>query len=706
MSATFTRGSFIRLTSALGAGLALGVQLPARATPEAAADAGFAPNVWVRVAPDESVTIYVSKAEMGQGVATGFCTLVSEELEVPLDRVNYVFAPVSKAYADPIFGDITTGGSTSMLSSFLPLRKAGATARAMLVQAAAAGWGVAPSECTTANGVVSHAASQRHATYGSLTAAAAALPVPADVALKDPGAFTLIGKRNVRRVDVPAKVNGTAKFGIDVNVPGMVYASVEKSPVFGGTVASFDAGSAKKVRGVLDVVQISSGVAVVATNTWAAKQGREALKVVWHDGPNAHLSSAQLFEEARDLVPRAKVALAKGNVAAVTGRTLHATFQGPFLAHAAMEPMNATASVRADGVDVWAPTQVASRCQSSAMRISGLPAERCSVHTTLLGGGFGRKLEVDAVEDALEVSKAVGKPVKVTYTREDDVQHDFYRPSSVNAVSGTLDDSGALVSLVHTVVAPSITRRWLPVLYKDGIDPLALDSVINVAYAVPNTQVRYAEQEHGIPVGFMRAPAANFNTFATESFMDELAHAAGKDPVAFRLALLEQDPRATAVLQMVAAKAAYGKHMPAGRAQGIALGLWGGSYGALVADVSLQDKNVKVHHVTIAVDCGTVVNPDIVQTQVSGAVLYGLAMARTGKITIKNGRVEQHNFYDYTVLRHEDAPRVDVTIVASSAKPTGIGELGVPPIAPAIGNAVFKLTGKRIRTLPFSDALA
>jgi isoquinoline 1-oxidoreductase beta subunit len=705
MNGALSRGGFIRLTSALGAGLALGVRMPVAAAPEAD-EAGLAPNAWVRVAPDESVTIYVSKAEMGQGVATGFCTLVSDELDVSLENVKFVFAPVSKVYADPIFGDITTGGSTSMLSSFLPLRKAGATARAMLVQAAATGWGVAPSECTTANGVVTHAASQRHATYGSLVTAAAALPVPSDVALKDPTAFTLIGKPTVQRLDIPPKVNGTARFGIDVTVPGMVYASVEKPPVFGGSVASFDATAAKKVRGVLDVVQISSGVAVVATNTWAAKQGRAALSVKWHDGPNANLSSRELFDQARALVPRAKIVSAKGNVASVTGRTLHATYQGPFLAHAAMEPMNATASVRADGVDVWAPTQVASRCQSSAMRISGLPADRCLVHTTLLGGGFGRKLEVDAVEDALEVSKAVGKPVKVTYTREDDVQHDFYRPSSVNAVSGTLDDGGNLIALVHTVVAPSIAHRWLPVLYNNGIDPLALDGVGNVAYAVPNTEVRYADQQHGIPVGFMRAPAANFNTFATEGFMDELAHAAGKDPLAFRLALLTQDPRATAVLKTAAGKAGYGKKMPPGRAQGIALGLWGGSYGALVADVSLQDKNVKVHHVTVAVDCGTVVNPDIVQTQVSGAVLYGLAMARTGKITIKDGRVEQHNFYDYVVLRHDDAPRVDVTIVASSVKPTGIGELGVPAIAPAVASAVFTLTGKRIRTLPFSDALA
>jgi isoquinoline 1-oxidoreductase beta subunit len=643
---------------------------------------------------------------MGQGIATGFCTLVADELDVPLERVKFVFAPVSKAYADPFFGDETTGGSTSMAGSFLPLRKAGATARVMLIQAAAKGWDVPYGECAAENGIVSHPSSKRTATYGSLAAAAATLPVPPKVDLKEAYEFKLIGKASVARVDIPSKVNGTAKYGIDVVVPGMVYASVAKSPVFGGTVKSYDAGAAKKVHGVLDVVKISSGVAVVATNTWAARQGREALKLVWDDGPNAHLSTAQLNAEARALVPHSKLVAQKGDPGSVSGKTLHATYQGPFLAHAAMEPMNATAYVRDDVAEVWAPTQVPSRCQTAAMKITGLPADKCFVHTTLLGGGFGRKLETDAVEDALEVSKAIHKPVKVTYTREDDIQHDFYRPMSVNALSGTLDDSGNLVAMVQTVVAPSIARRWIPFFFKDGIDPLAMDGAGNIAYAIPNVEFRYADHEHGIPVGFMRAPAGNFNCFATETFIDELAHAAGKDPLAFRLALLTHDPRATGVLQTVAKKADFGKTMPPGHAQGIALGLWGGSYSAIVADVSLKDGNVKVHHAHIAVDVGTVVNPDIVVSQSVGSTLFGLAMARTSKITIEKGRVVQNNFYDYTVLRHDDAPEMTVSIVPSAVKPTGVGELGVPAIAPAVANAVFKLNGKRIRSLPFSDALA
>jgi len=372
-----------------------------------------------------------------------------------------------------------------------------------------------------------------------------------------------------------------------------------------------------------------------------------------------------------------------------------------------MEPMNATASVTADRAEVWAPTQVASRCHTAAMTISGLPAERCFVHTTLLGGGFGRKLETDAVEEALHISKAIGKPVKVTYSREDDIQHDFYRPMSVNVLQGTLDDSGKLVALVHTVVAPSIASRWLPVYFKNGIDPLALDGAGNTAYSVPNFQARYADIDHGVPVGFMRAPAANFNAFATETFIDELAHAAGADPVAFRLGLLEHDPRATAVIETVVRESGFGTaKLPAGHAFGLAMSKWGGSYIALVADVSLHNKNVKVHRAFTAVDCGTVINPDIVTTQVQGAVIYGLAMARTGKITIENGRVAQNNFYDYTVLRNDQAPSVHVTVIPSTVAPTGIGELGVPPIAPAVANAVFRLTGKRVRQLPFSDALA
>jgi isoquinoline 1-oxidoreductase beta subunit len=708
-----TRETFLRATASLGASLALLGTLDGCAKSDApgaaAGPAGttFAPNAWVRVAPDETVTVVVSKSEMGQGISTGMATMVADELDVPLAHVRVEFAPARPEYNDPVFGDMTTGGSTSTPDTWVPLRNAGATARAMLVAAAAKNWGVAPAECTTANGVVSHAPSQRTATYGTLTVVAATLEVPKSVAVKTADRYTLIGKPHVRRLDIPSKVDGTCEYGIDVKLPGMVYASIERCPVFGGSVASFDATEAKKVAGVLDVVRVPSGIAVVGKNTWAAFAGRKKLKITWNEGPSASLSSEQLFKTARGMVDTAKVALHLGHVEpGTTSKTISATYELPFLAHAPMEPQNATADVRADGCDVWAPTQVQTRALNAAIQITGLPAAKCNVHTTYLGGGFGRRLDADYVNDAVNVSKAIGKPVKVTWTREDDVQHDFYRAMSVNALHATLTPEGRIASLSHTVVAPSVLRRWLPVAFKKGVDTSALDGAINQPYDIPNVLVRYADPEHAVPVGFMRAPAANANTFAMECFVDELAHAAGKDPVAFRLAMLRHQPRAAAVLEAVAKRANYGKAMPAGRAQGIALCFWGGSYAALVAEVSLAQGNVSVEHVAIAVDPGLVINPDIVVAQAEGAVIYGLAMARSAKITIERGRVVQNNFYDYTVLRNQEAPPIDVTIVPSKAKPTGIGELGTPPIAPAVANAIFKLGGKRIRSLPFSDALA
>ena len=713
MSGTLNRTDFLAYTGRLGAGLCIALSLPlgTKAADLATGASGttpadvFAPNAWVRIAPDETVTVMVSKSEMGQGIATGFCTIVADELDVPIANVRYAFAPSSPEYVDAFFGDQTTGGSTSTPDSWMPLRQAGATARAMLIAAAAKQWSVDPATCTAANGVVTHAASSKTATYGSLASAASQIAVPKDVPLKTPDRFTLIGK-HVARLDTPFKVNGKAKYGIDTVVPGMVHASVVRPPVFGGSVSHFDATKAKAINGVIDVFAISSGVAVVAKNTWAARQAHDAVHVAWNDGPNAHVNSKVLLEQAHALVATAKVAKKIGDVTSVHGTTLKSTFETPFLAHAPMEPMNATADVRADSVEVWAPTQVQTRSQQIAMAITGLPASKVQVHTTYLGGGFGRRLDADYVGDAVEISKKIGKPVKVTWPREQDIQHDFYRPMSVNAVSGTLDASGNLVALSHTVVADSVAKRWAPPLFKDGIDPLALDGAWNTPYDVANMDYRYADQNSGVPVGFMRAPAANVNTFATEVFMDELAHAAHKDPVAFRLALLSKAPRAAAVLQAAAKAAGYGKKMPAGQAQGIALCLWGGSYGALVADVSLNGTDVVVHRTVMAVDCGTVINPDIVRMQTQGAVNYGLAMARSAKITLANGRVSQTNFYDYTVLRNADAPPTHVIVMPSTEKPTGIGELGTPPIAPAIANAIFKLNGKRIRKLPFSDALA
>lgn len=701
------RSAFIRLSGALGAGLGLAISMPGCAPRiKTVGTEVFAPNAWVRIAPDETVTVVLSKSEMGQGVILGLPTILADELDANVDRIRTEVAQPDLRYIDPELRQMATGGSTSTKTGWMPLRRAGATARAMLVAAAAKQWGVDAAECTTHQGVVYHRNSHRDATYGSLAIAASALPVPADVPLKSPDRFTLIGKPR-QRTDIPPKVNGSAQFGIDVRVPGMLYAAIARSPVFGGRVRSFDPRKAKAVDGVTNVIEISNGVAVVAKNTWAAFQGRNALSVVWDEGPNAKVSSELLFAKAEHLARVRKgehVAVVRGKPETSVGTVVEATYRGPFLAHATMEPMNATADVRDGRCEVWAPTQAQINAQAAAAKGSGLPSDQCVIHTTFLGGGFGRRIDCDFVQEAAEVSKAIQAPVKVTWTREDDIQHDFYRPMSVDVVRGVVS-GGELEALAYQVVSPSWLRRYrpFPPLYKNGIDFIDLTGVVDAPYSIPNFRVAYIDHEHGIPVGSWRAPNANWHGFVTESFIDELAHAAGKDPLAFRLRLLRENPRAANVLRLAAARAGWGRKQ-AGIAQGVAVVFWAGSYAAMVADVSMQGKMPRVHRVVAAVDCGTVVNPDIVIQQAQGATNFGLSAALTGKITIANGRVAQSNFHDYTVLRMADAPAIEVHIVQSKAPPSGIGELCTPPIAPAVGNAIFALTGRRVRSLPFSDA--
>jgi isoquinoline 1-oxidoreductase subunit beta len=710
-SPVFNRGDFIRLTSTFGAGLALAITVPGCAPAAGPSAKEFEPNAWVRIAPDDTVTVMLGKSEMGQGVATGLPTMLADELDVSLDQVRIQFAPPAPQYADPKMGMgpvMVTGGSTSIADMWIPLRTAGATARAMLIAAAAKQWGVDPASLRTSNGAVSHEGSGCSAGYGSLVAVAATLPVPTNVPLKSPHQFTLIGKKTAQRIDIPNKVNGKTVFGIDVRVPGMQYAAIARSPVFGGRVKSFDATKAKAVQGVTQVVQISNGVAVVAKNTHAAFQGQRALTIVWDEGPNARLNTPGLFAAAEELGRTRKnerVALLKGTPDHVAGHVVEATYRGPLLAHATMEPQNATAHVH-DGVcEVWAPTQSPTFAQQAAAKAAGVPLEQVTLHTTFLGGGFGRRLESDFVTEAVEVSKAIGGPVKVQWSREDDTQHDFYRPMSVNNVRAVLQD-GKVVSLSHQIVQESLVRRFLPRFFQNGVDFSALTGAVDVPYRIPNMRVSYIDNENGIPTGSLRAPEANWNDFVTETFIDELAHAAGHDPLAFRLAMLPAGSRPARVLKLAAEKAGWGKSQRPGIAQGIALVFWAGSYGALVADVSLQEKMPKIHRVVAAIDCGTVVNPDIVVQQSQGAANFGLSAALTGKITIQNGRVQQSNFFDFTVLHMADAPPIEVHIVPSTEPPTGIGEIFVPPIAPAIANAIFKLNGKRIRSLPFSDALA
>ena len=697
-----TRGDFIKAVGTFGV-LALAVGADGCAHLAGSAPPDFAPNAWLIVHPNDTVTIFVAHSEMGQGVATGMPTLVAEELDVAMSAVRMEFALAAPAYMTGIANLQITGGSESTMLSWLPLRRVGATARAMLVAAAAKEWSVDPAACTTKNGSVFHAASNRTATYGSLTATASKQPLPMVVALKQPAQFTLIGT-SFGRLDIPLKVNGSAQFGIDVRVPGMHFASIEQPPTFGGSVKSFDATRARQVPGVIDVVQVPAGIAVVASNSWAAFSGRKALHIDWNPGPNAHLDTDTLARQGIELATSrrgTKVAVHNGDVTAVAGRTLEAIYQTPYLAHSPMEPMNATASVTNTGVEVWAPTQGQTFGQAAAARIAGFPVDKVVLHTTYLGGGFGRRTATDFIEQAVSVSKAIKAPVQVIWTREDDTKHDLFRPMSTNALRGILDTSGNLVGLDHIAVAESCLRSLLPPAVKDGIDPAQLDGIINSIYEIPNYRGSYTEVEHGIPVTTMRAPGASSNCFAIESFLDELAHAAGRDPLEFRLALFKKTPRAAGALRAVAQHASWGHPRTPGAKQGIAFTNWGGTATALVAEVTMKGAQPVVHRVVIVADPGIVLNPDIVAAQLQGGVNYGLSMAMLGKITIKNGAVQQSNFYDYLVLHMADTPDIETYTVSSSAAPTGIGEVGVPPIAPAIGNAVFALTGKRIRALPF-----
>ncbi|MGA3036985.1 MAG: molybdopterin cofactor-binding domain-containing protein [Vulcanimicrobiaceae bacterium] len=703
---TLNRTDFVRLGSLFTGSLVLGVGASVCVNPSIAEAqaADFKPNAWLIVHPDEKVTVFVAKSEMGQGVATGMPTIVADELDVPFENVLVQFAPAAAVYRDPDFHIQITGGSTSTLSSWMPLRIAGASARAMLIAAAAKTWSVDPSTLTTKAGSVIDSANNRTATYGSLTGAAALMPVPAKPKLKTRDQFTLIGKVN-KRIDTPLKVNGAAKYGIDVRVPGMKFASILYPPVFGAKVRSFDASKAKKIKGVIAVVQVPSGVAVVATNSWAAFQGKLALNVTYDNGPFANASTANLKAQFLKLASRrtgAIVAVERGSKS-VNGTSLEATYFGQPAAHATMEPQNATASVTKDGVDIWAPTQVQTMAQASAAKIAGVPIDKVRIHTTYLGGGFGRRLYWDYTDDAVAVSKAIKAPVQVIWTREDDIQHDWYKPMAANSVSGVLDKHGNLVAMRHTVVMDSIFVPLGFPLPKSGLDAISMDSVINSPYEIPNYQAYYINPKSGVPAGSLRAPGANWNGFVMETFLDELAHKAGKNPLAFRLALLKKNPRAIAVLERVAKNASWGSP-PKGMKQGLAFGFWADTPVATIVEVSMNGSVPRVHRAFVVADVGIAVNPTIVRQQLEGATNYGLSMALASKITIANGAVQQHNFYDFLVLRIDQAPQIHVDVLENAPSPTGIGELGVVPIAPAVANAVFAINGKRARTLPFTDA--
>lgn len=700
-----SRRTFLKVTALAAGGFAIGLNLPGRLD-AAASEEVFTPNAWVQIDAD-GVTILVGQSEMGQGVLTSLPMLVAEELEVELDQVRIAQAPADKAYGNPgFFGLQVTGGSTSVASTWQPLRRAGATAREMLIAAAAQQWGVDAAACHAAKGVVVHSASGRSAPYSELAGAAAALPVPEHAPLKDAKDFRLIGKP-LKRLDTPAKVNGSAEFAIDVRVPGMLIAMVRRCPVHGGTVRSFVPDAALAIAGVRHVLPIESGIAVVATDTWSAKRGVDALNVEWDEGPNAEVGSAEIearFAAAAELGP-ALVAEEAGDIEAALGaaaRTVEAAYQVPFLAHAPMEPMSCTADVRADSCELWVPTQAQTLTQGVAASIAGLGPSKVRVHTTLIGGSFGRRLEIDFVTEAVQLSRALGVPIKVVWSREDDICHGTFRPGVYSRLSAGLDEAGDPVGWTHRLVGPSILKRYFPFAVPDGVvDFTSVDGAVGRAYAIANRRIDYVEVDTPLTAGFWRSVGNSHTAFAMEAFVDELAAAAGRDAYEFRRRMLAEKPRHRAVLDLAAARAGWDEDLPPGRHRGIAFHESMGSIVAQVAEISVApDEEVRVHRVVCAIDCGTVVNPDTVVAQVEGSIVYGLTAALFGQITLKDGRVQQSNFHDYPMLRMHQMPAIDVHIVASTEHPGGVGEPATPPIAPALVNAYYAATGKRVRRLP------
>jgi isoquinoline 1-oxidoreductase beta subunit len=686
------RRNFLQVGASVSAGLMIGFRLPAETTDNRL-------NAWVHIGTDDSVTFMIHKAEMGQGTVTSISQLLAEELEVEWARFRTEFPPV-----DPAFGPMQgVVGSQSIRTSWGPVRQAGATAREMLVTAAAQQWGVDKNQCRAEKGAVVNTANGARLTYGQLATSASALPVPKGVALKDPKLFEIVGK-SPKRLDTPDKVTGRTKFGIDARVPGMVYAAVARSPVFGGKVASFDDKKARAIAGVTQTIQISNGVAVIADNSWSAIQGSRALEVKWDEGANAGLNSdgiRKLFSE-KTQQPGAVARKTGDAVAGLAGgaKKIEAAYEAPFLAHATMEPLNCTASVTPTSCDIWASTQMQTTVRATGVKITGLKPEDVHVHSMFMGGGFGRRSTADFIGEAVELSKALGKPVKVTWSREDDMHHDVYRPAAFVRFAGAVDADGWPVALTANIASPSIMYTASGAPPRNGIDQTSTEGIHDTPYAIPNTQVDYHWTEVGIPVFFWRAVGYTQNTFFMESFIDELAAAGGKDPVEVRRKLLAQSPRALGVLELAAEKGDWGKPLPAGRFRGVGLVNNIGSFTAQVAEVSVSNGKVHVHRVVCAVDCGHVVNPAIVQQQIRSAIVYGLSAALKGSITIDKGRVQQANFNNYDMLRIDETPAVDVHIVPSTANPGGIGEAGVPTIAPAVCNAVFAATGKRIRRLP------
>ena len=703
-----SRRNFLKSSALAGGGLILGVHIPGWRSSVLAggASSGVALNAFVRIGADEIVTVVVNHSELGQGPYTSIPMVVAEELDANWSKVRYEAAPVDPAYNHTIFGMQMTGGSTSTWTEWERVRQAGAAARQMLIASAADTWKVEPANCRTENGFVISPTGQR-SSYGSLAEKASKLEPPPNVAVKNPKDFKLVGKPT-KRLDTPDKTNGKAMFGIDVNVPGMLVAVVARPPVFGGKVKTFNADKAKAVPGVRHVIQINRGIAVVADGFWPAKLGREALEISWDEGALATLDSNKQRQQYAELAKQPGIVVRKeGDVAKALSRaakTFEAVYDVPYLAHATMEPMNCVADVRADSCEIWVGTQFQTVDRDAAAKETGLKPDQVKLHTMLCGGGFGRRAVPDShfVIEAVQISKAIKTPVKVIWTREDDMRGGWYRPRAYHAVSAGLSADGKPIAWQQRIVSQSILAETpFEKFMKEGVDETAVEGAKDIPYDIPNSLVDWHKAPGGVPVLWWRSVGHSHTAFVVETFIDELAHAAGKDSFEFRRELLAKHPRHKRVLEFVAEKAGWGKPLPAGRGRGIAVHEAFESFVAHVAEVSVsKEGKVKVHRFVSAIDCGPIVNPDTIHAQLQSGIVFGLSAALYGEISFENGRVKQRNFHDYPLLRMHEMPEVESHIVPSVEKMGGVGEPGVPPVAPALANAIFAVTGKRIRQLP------
>jgi len=702
------------LTGGLASGFLLAFHLPVRAAnepvqPPDVTEGKFAPNAFIRIDNTGKTTLVMPQVEMGQGVYTSIPMILADELDVDLAQVTLQHAPPNdKLYGNPTFGLQVTGNSNSVRAFWMPLRNAGASARAMLVQAAAQQWQVEPASCTTSNGEITHKESGRKLSYGALADAAGKQTLPKDVPLKDPKDFVLIGKP-LKRLDTPDKTNGKAVYGIDAILPGMKFATLAACPVFGGKVGKVDDSAAKKIPGVRQIIVLDDLVAVVGDHMWAAKKGLEALAVTWDEGANAKISSKDIWQHLRAASEKdGAVAKSSGDIAKglATGDRLDASFELPFLAHAAMEPLNATVHLKPDSCEIWTGTQIVSRVQSEAAKAAGLPVDKVIVNNHLLGGGFGRRLEPDMVVAAVRIAKQVDGPVKVVWTREEDIQHDIYRPVYRDTIAATLSD-GKIVGWKYRVTGSAILARWLPPAFQKGIDIDAIDAAADMPYDIPNFHVEYVQAEPpAVPTGFWRGVGPNNNVFAVECFMDELARKAGKDPVDFRRSMLGKQPRFLNVLNLAAEKSGWGQPLQGRVGRGVCVQPSFASFIATVVEAEVDEHGeVLLRRVTSVVDTGIAVNPDTVMAQLEGGLIFGLTAALYGEITIDKGRVQQSNFHDYRMLRIDQIPKIEVHVVKSGEPPGGIGETGVNAGPPALRNAIYAATGVALRRLPIDRAL-